>query len=157
MKKFRASLFSGSKKGALSEEAVYIVVCFVVTSLIFAGIFLIPESTLKYSLETNNLENQIYNERIYNEISNTELYTKRLQKGVITNFNSDALQNSFNENKKIGFRLDIGGNEIFFNQDFFEYAKPLTPIRFKAFEQKRNVVFKGQNVLQIEQVYDDQQ
>lgn len=143
-------------KAQIGGEMIYFMLYLAVTFAIIFGIQLLPSTILSANLETHNLENQIYTERIFNEASDVDVYTKRLQKGKITELKEDLLSNVFSENKIIGFEVNIGSTKIYANQDFYEYASRLAPIRYELFTQKRFVNYKGPKALEVNQVYDAQ-
>lgn len=143
------------RKGQISVEMIFYLIYIPLTLLLVWGVRLIPEMLFAVNLDTHNLENKIYNERIFNEISEVDLYTKRVLRGEIKNFDEAIIKNAFTKEKSIAFKLEMMGKTAFFNQDFYEYAAPLTPIRYKLFEEKRIVDYKVPRVLTIKQVYDD--
>ncbi|MBI4918367.1 hypothetical protein HY837_00425 [archaeon] len=143
------------KKAQIGGEMIYFLLYLVVTFAIIFGIQLLPSIILSSNLETHNLENQIYTERIFNAASDLDIYTKRVLRGKINQLNDDLLSDVFSENKIIGFEVNIGGDKIYFNQDFYEYASQLAPIRYDLFTQKRYVNYKGPKALEVRQVYDN--
>ncbi|PIN80171.1 hypothetical protein COV11_04610 [Candidatus Woesearchaeota archaeon CG10_big_fil_rev_8_21_14_0_10_30_7] len=144
-------------KGQIAGEGIFYFIYLTITLLLFAGIHYIPDLVLNANLDTHDLENQIYNERIFNLVSETDLYTKRVLQGTINTFENDLLNDAFSEEKKIAFKISLNGEQIYFNQNFYEYAAPLAPIRYKIFRQERNVNYKVPRTLKIEQVYDDEE
>ncbi len=150
-----SGLFHFVKKAQIGGEMIYFMLYLVVTFAIIFGIQLLPSIILSANLDTHNLENQIYTERIFNAASDVDVYTKRVLRGKITQLKEDLLTDSFSENKIIGFEVTAGGDKIYSNQDFYEYASKLAPIRYDLFTQKRYIDYKGPRALEVNQVYDN--
>jgi hypothetical protein len=97
------------------------------TSLIFFAISLLISSVLQSNIDTNGFENRLYNER--------------------------AAKNEFdleNYQKQIAFKVTIDDKEVIYNEEFYNHARPLAPVRYDLYT---NSFFIDHKKITVEQVY----
>ena len=74
-------------------------------------------------------------------------------------FDEKFIENSFdtsNSQRAMGFKLTYGDKSIFFNKDFYDDAKPLSPVRYDVFIEERPILVVDTNEVEkltIDQVY----
>ncbi len=154
-----------NKKGTVSEEAIFqLIYMSVLTIPVVALMFFIPGMVLDNVYDTQNLENEIYQLRILNAITSVSFLSQKQSPIIIdTNqFQEERINQSFDEKifkKEIGFLIHLPALEektLYFNKEFYEIAKPLTPVRYLNFVSTYKVYLsdkKQSSDLVIDQVF----
>ncbi|MBW3004421.1 hypothetical protein KY310_01145 [Candidatus Woesearchaeota archaeon] len=120
----------------------------------------IPDSILNSVLQKGNLEYTTNNDRMNTMLAYKDPYSGRFVYDKIESENIisvDVARNLlvFPENKKIAIALSLDGKTFYYKKDFYEIAKPLTPITYESVINTRLVQLpnKEWRKLTIEQVY----
>ncbi len=146
------------KKAALSFEYFYWFVFILVTSAFVFIVSFVLSVYFATGVNTYNLENKIYNERVFERLSDIDYITLRHNYGVtnVELLNKTVFSNMFSKDfeKKLAFKIKINEVTAFFNKDFYDYARPLAPVRYKLFILQKPIIFSDKIVdVNIEQVF----
>lgn len=132
------------------------------TAVIVFIIVYIPTVILGKAVETQQLENIVFADRIYNKMSIYNQLLFRTYPGHTCKqgcFDEKFIENSFdnsNSLREIGFNLTFNKKSIYFNKDFYDDAIVLAPIRYDRFIEQRPVFVVDTNKIEkltIDQVY----
>jgi hypothetical protein len=132
-------------KAQLAEGAIFWILYIMMTGIVIFMIASIPTTIYSQTTETYGMENAILNERIYSKVSWQSDLTNRQYPGELqslTGWKPDSIKNAFDTlgaPRQLGFRVAIDGQEAYYDRDFYNRAKPLSPVRYKGFEEKRPV------------------
>jgi len=144
----------------MGEEIFYAVFYLLMTSAVVFLIVVVPKTILESAADTHDRDNAIYNERIYSKISSRDPLTFRVVPGVIEKqeqFSAKKINESFNIGftpRRIAFKLTYDGKSVYYDKDWYEFAKPLSPVRYPAFTQNRPLLIEGDlKKLEIDQVF----
>ncbi|MBW2978753.1 hypothetical protein KY304_01420 [Candidatus Woesearchaeota archaeon] len=134
------------------------------TAVIVFLITYIPVFVFSDVTNTQNLENIILSERAYHAVSIYDDLIFREYPGHTCSagcFNQKIIEDAFDSSdspRNLGFKLTFNKKSIFFNEDFYNDAKPLSPVRYDTFVEVRPVIIKDRKAvddLVIDQVYSD--
>jgi hypothetical protein len=126
------------------------------TAAIIFFLVIVPFSILQTRLETHNLEHAIIAERAFNKISYRDDETGRIYPGVASReqLNKLDIGNFFSislDARRTAIKLTAAGKGIYFNEAFYEIAKPLAPVRYYELITKKQLNIIGeQQIAQLE-------
>jgi len=132
------------------------------TAVIVFLVVYIPNVILDGSAQTQELENDIFAERIYNEMSVRDDLLFRTFRGYTCSagcFNQDFIDDAFDNSgslRRLGFNLTFNDASVYFNRGFYEDAVVLWPVRYDRFVESRPVFVMDRREigkLLIDQVY----
>jgi len=136
------------------------IVYLMMTSVVVILMVQVPKTILDNAAETYDRDNAIFEERIFNKLSTKDELTTRVIPGVIEKkeqFSTKRIKKSFDLGKtprRVGFKLTYDRKSIYFNQDFYEDAKPLSPVVYKDFVHQRPLLVENElKQLEIDQVF----
>jgi len=115
------------------------------TAVIVFLVVYIPHVILDNSAKTQELENDIFAERIFNEISVRDDLLFRTFRGYICSagcFRQGLLDDAFDNSgslRQLGFNLTFNDESVYFNRGFYEDAVVLWPARYSRFVESRPV------------------
>ncbi|MBD3361313.1 hypothetical protein GF358_00820 [Candidatus Woesearchaeota archaeon] len=115
------------------------------TAVVVFIITYIPSVVLGNAAKTDQLENIVFSERIYNKMSIYDPLLFRTYPGHTCKqgcFDQKFITNSFDNSgsaREMGFKLIFDNKEIFFNRDFYDDAVVLAPVRYDLFIEQRPV------------------
>jgi len=146
------------RKGEIGAEFPYWRVYIFLAAAVFIALVTIPEALLKPQLDTQALENEIYNNRLFTALSHRERMTNELSVGIINTLDEAKVQKAFDVGlgERLGFVVVIDDKPVYVDQRFYEDARPLAPGRYKLFAEQRPVLHHDTRQLTsaaIEQVY----
>jgi len=150
-----------NKKAQLTHIWKWIVYI-ILTGIVVFMITYIPSIIIGKSVGTQNLENMMFSERIFNKFSIYDPLLFRSYPGQTCSgfcFDEKFINDSFDNTgslREVGFKLSLGQKEIFFNKDFYEDAVVLSPVRYDRFIGERPVIVRDKGVvdkLVIDQIY----
>ncbi|MBN1644741.1 hypothetical protein JW851_01705 [Candidatus Woesearchaeota archaeon] len=122
----------------------------------------IPSVILDNAVKTQNLENIVLADRVYNKMSIYDWLLFRLYPGHTCKggcFDQRFINDSFDNtgsSKEVGFKLVFNKKPIYFNKDFYDDAVVLVPVRYDRFIEERPVIIVDTgkiDKLTIDQVY----
>lgn len=154
-----------NKKASLSEEAIFqLVYMLFLTIPVVTLIYFIPGIVLNNAYDTQKFENEIYQIRALNAVSSVSPLTKKVIPIIIDTeeFKVDLLNKAFDEmlfKKQIGFWVnlpELEKKDFYFNKEFYDDAKPLTPVRYLNFASTYKVYLSDKKKLSdlvIDQVF----
>src|SRR3989344_4306013 len=147
-----------SKKAQLGIQWLYWTIYIFITAIFVGLVRFLPAIYFATAIDTYNIENTIYNERVFQELSNIDNLTLRHNYGVsdVALLSDDRFSNTFSNefDKKLAFKISVDGKTAFFNKNFYDRARPLAPVRYKIFNSKKPIVSQNNIVLlNIEQVF----
>lgn len=134
----------------------------VLTGIVVFTIVYIPLAITGNAVKTQNLENIVFAERIYNKFSLYDPLLFRVYPGFTCSgfcFDDKFINESFDNSgslREVGFKLTLGQKSIFFNRVFYDDASALVPVRYDQFIEERPVIVvdkKSVDKLNINQVY----
>lgn len=132
------------------------------TAIIVFIITYIPTIILSSAAKTQQLENIVFSERIYNKMSIYDPLLFRTYPGHTCKqgcFDQKFINTSFDNldsARQMGFKLTFDQKSIFFNKDFYDDAVVLAPVRYDLFVEERPVLVVDTDRVEklvIEQVY----
>ncbi len=150
-----------NKKAQLKHVFPWLLYIPLTAAIVFVILY-IPVVVLGGAAKTQQLENVVFSDRIYNKMSIYDDLIFRLYPGHTCTsgcFDQKFINDSFDtsgSSRGIGFKLTFNKNSIFFNKDFYDDAKPLAPVRYDEFLEVRPIIVidtGSVDKLFIDQVY----
>ncbi len=130
------------------------------TFVLAIAISSIPDGILNSVLQKGNLEYTTNNDRMNTMLAYKDPYSGRFDYAVIQSdkiINNETVKNLliFPKDKKIAIALSLDGKKYYWKKNFYDIAKPLTPITYESIVNTRLVQLpnKEWRKLTIEQVY----
>lgn len=150
------------RKGQLAEAVVFWIFYIILTGAVVYVIVSTPATVFSRVTDTQQLENAIFAERMYDKVAGQSALTQRVYPGILaskTAWDKQRIMNAFataGTPRGIGFKLTLDGQEAYFDERFYKEAKPLSPVRYKSFVETRPVWLQDKQefaALTIDQVY----
>jgi hypothetical protein len=96
----------------------------------------VPSNILDARIITGELDNVFLGERIFNKVSFKDIGAGRIYPGVMEDremFNASLLKDAFffPEDRNFAVKLSMDSRSFFYNEPFYEIARPLAPVRYK--------------------------
>ena len=152
------------QKAQVAEEFFYAIFYLTMTSVVVFFMVIIPTTILENTYETHDRDNVVWNERVFAKASTKDELTLRVIPGVLENpekFTTKSINKSFDFGKaprKVAFKLTYDTKSIYFDKEFYDIAKPLSPVAYPAFTQSRPLLVKNElKRLEIDQVFSKKQ
>lgn len=147
-----------NKKAQLGIQWLYWTIYIFITAVFVALVRFLPAIYFVTAIDTYNIENTIYNERVFQELSKIDNITLRQNYGVsdLTLLDNKRSSNAFSNDfeKKLAFKITADERTAFINKDFYDRARPLAPVRYKIFNTKKPIISQDKIVLlNLEQVF----
>jgi hypothetical protein len=148
------------KAQVIGEEIPYWLLYIPITAVFVAAVAFIPVLLLSGTIDTHDMENAIFAQRIYNQLGQKSALTGRVETGrlqSIDSFKEDNVKNAFDTAgtpRMIGFKLTLEGKEIIVNKQFYEDGVVLA--KYARFIEVRPVLIVSENrisPLTIDQVF----
>ncbi len=159
MKEFK--IIKDKKGGTFAFlDAIYLAFGVAVTAVVVMLLTKIPENVYQANVDTADLENYILSERIFARVSYEDKDSGRAYRGML--FEKKEFKEKFADNpfdlsdEKIAFKLTLNGEEVYIDRQFYDIAKPLTPIRYKNITYAKPVIIIGEKAvasLAVDQVF----
>ena len=144
-------------------DLLYFIVFYIPMTLIVTVLLVsVPSNILDARIITGELDNVFLGERIFNKVSFKDIGAGRIYPGVMEDrerFNVSLLKDAFffPEDRNFAVKLSMDSRSVFYNEPFYEIARPLAPVRYKLFVSQKEMIIqkdKSQARLTIEQVFD---
>lgn len=133
-----------NKKGDLADYIRWIW-RIIMLILVSVSLWMIKERAVTKMIDTHGLEFNLLFERVLyspNGIIYVDADTNRAYPGIIdiSKFNEDSLNRIFQGGSKFAFRLKLNDKIIYYNEEFFNDAEPLLPLKYKKIERNEYVL-----------------
>jgi hypothetical protein len=134
----------------------------IMTSAVVYFVVVTPASVFSQKTDTASMENAIFAERVHARLGSQSPLTKRVYPGVLPTrvaLDSPALVEAFNTAgtpRQLAVKVSLDHEEVYFNEDLYRHAKPLSPVRYQNFIETRPVWIVDEQKLAsltIDQVY----
>ncbi len=151
-----------NRRAALAEGAIFWIIYIAMTGIIILLIRGIPSSVYSQTTQTFGMENAILTERVYAKIGWQSPLTERVYTGElpsIDDWNPARINTAFDTlgaPRQLSFKLTLDGKTAYYDEAFYDRAKPLSPVRYKSFVEKRPIwIINEQKMhsLEIEQLF----
>lgn len=132
------------------------------TAIIVFILLYIPIIVLGSAAKTQQLENIVFAERVFNKMSIYDQLLFRTYPGYTCKqgcFDQKFINDSFDNLdslREIGFNLTFNKKSIYFNKEFYYDARVLVPVRYDQFKEQRPVLVVDTDKVEklaIDQVY----
>ncbi len=136
---------------AAPAEGLYWIPWSILTIFVVFGVIVYPASRVEASVNPVELDAAIFEERVFQHLAKYSPVTG------VTNELVDNLDRSLQfslSQKKFAYKITIGNKIIYGNQEFYDIAWPLAPVKYLRFISNRTFVTQsGPVVVTVDQVY----
>ncbi len=151
-----------NRRAALAEGAIFWIIYIAMTGIIILLIRAIPSTIYSQTTQTFGMENAILADRVYAKVGWQSPLTGRVYIGElpsISDWSPAGVNTAFDTlgaPRQLSFRLALDGRTAYYDEAFYNRAKPLSPVRYKSFVEKRPVWIndaKKMASLEIDQLF----
>ncbi|HLF54882.1 MAG TPA: hypothetical protein VI612_04125 [Candidatus Nanoarchaeia archaeon] len=140
------------KRGvAAPAEGLYWIPWSILTIVVVFGVIVYPASKVEASVNPVELDAAIFEERVFQHLAKYSPVTGSTEQ--LTDNLERSLQFSLSQ-KRFAYKITVRSKIIYGNQEFYDIAWPLAPVKYLRFMSNRTFVTQsGPVVVAVDQVY----
>lgn len=141
-----------SKRGVEAPaEALYWVPWSILTIVVVFGVIVYPAGRVEASVNPVELDAAIFEERVFQHVAK---YSPVIGSTEQLTDNLDRSLQFLLSQKRFAYKITVGNKIIYGNQEFYDIAWPLAPVKYLRFiSNKTFVTQSGSVVVTVDQVY----
>jgi len=142
-----------NKRGQEEIAGIYFWLFYLpMTAIVVLALVITPQQILNQSFQPMPVDATIMEQRLQNKLSATSAIYG-MQPGKLTSNVQENIALGLSD-KAYGFKITVDGQTFFGNQEFFEDAKPLAPVKYQLYTSSYEYTKNNQPVIvTVEQTF----